>query len=86
MVDMESKVIAQTVAGARRSGVWSYPDGQQFCQKRGSGNNWAHGHRTHGPQAKERVMEMVRREVKKQTRLTRTQLMKRFVPLDPILN
>ena len=65
MVDMESKVIAQTLTDAKRSRIWKYPDKQQFCQKRGSGNNWAHGYCLHGPKTKDSVMNMVRKEVEK---------------------
>ena len=39
--------------------------GQQFCRKRGAGNNWADGFYSHGSQAVEPVMEMVRREAEK---------------------
>ncbi|XP_041378716.1 tubulin delta chain-like [Gigantopelta aegis] len=69
MVDMEPKAIAQTCVEARRSGTWMYPEKQQFCQKRGSGNNWAHGFCVHGPRVQADIMEMVRREVEKSDRL-----------------
>jgi len=65
MIDMESKAISQTLSEAKKSGLWTYPTGQQFCQKRGSGNNWAHGFLEHGPKSAERVLEMVQREVEK---------------------
>ena len=65
MVDMEPKVIAQTLEAARKTGTWRYPSKQQFCQKRGSGNNWAHGFCVHGPAAKENILNMVQREVEK---------------------
>lgn len=65
MVDMEPKVIAQTIDDAHRSGRWCYPSGQQIYQKRGSGNNWAHGFCRHGPQVEERVLEAVQREAEK---------------------
>lgn len=65
MIDMESKAISQTLLEAKKSGKWSYPTGQQFCQKRGSGNNWAHGFLEHGPKSAETVLEMVQREVEK---------------------
>ena len=65
MIDMESKAISQTLSEANKSGKWTYPTGQQFCQKRGSGNNWAHGFLEHGPKSAERVLEMVQREVEK---------------------
>ncbi|XP_067668133.1 tubulin delta chain-like [Haliotis asinina] len=65
MVDMESKAIAQTCLEAKRSGKWKYPDKQQFCQKRGSGNNWAHGFCVHGPRVRDDVLNMLRREAEK---------------------
>ena len=65
MVDMEPKVIAQMVSMAQRSGRWRYPDKQQFSQKRGSGNNWAHGYYVHGPAAREPILNLVRKEVEK---------------------
>ena len=65
MVDMESKVVAKAVSGAKKTGQWKYPDKQQFSQKKGSGNNWAHGYCGHGPIAKDPVLNMIRREVEK---------------------
>ena len=65
MIDMEAKVISQTLSDAKKSGKWSYPKGQQFCQKRGSGNNWANGFCKHGPKSVESVLEMVQRELEK---------------------
>lgn len=65
MVDMEPKVITQTLADAKRSGQWMYPEKQQYHQQRGSGNNWAHGFNIHGPRCREMVMNMVQREVEK---------------------
>ncbi|KAK6191522.1 hypothetical protein SNE40_003187 [Patella caerulea] len=70
MVDMESKVIAKTCLEAKKGGKWKYPDKQQYCQKRGSGNNWAHGYCVHGPNVKETVMEMVQKEAEKCDRLS----------------
>ena len=65
MIDMESKAISQTLLEAKNSGKWTYPLGQQFCQKRGSGNNWAHGFLEHGPKSSDTVLEMVQKEVEK---------------------
>lgn len=44
LVDMEPKVISQTLSIAARSGYWKYDDRSHFCQKQGSGNNWANGY------------------------------------------
>lgn len=55
-------MINQTCIDAKKSKRWSYTDGQQFYQKRGSGNNWAHGYCVHGPGCDEKVMELIQRE------------------------
>lgn len=65
MVDMEPKVIAQTCSDAKKTGRWMYPAKQQFCQQKGSGNNWAHGYTVHGPNVEAKVMEMIQREAEK---------------------
>ncbi|XP_078599562.1 tubulin delta chain-like [Branchiostoma floridae x Branchiostoma japonicum] len=65
MVDMEPKVIQQTIQESKKSGKWRYCEKAQFCQKRGSGNNWAHGYGHHGPKARDAVMDIVQREVEK---------------------
>lgn len=68
LVDMESKAITQTLQLAKKSGKWVYPD-RFFCQKRGSGNNWAHGFCIHGPQSHDRIMDLVRKESEQCDRL-----------------
>ena len=65
MIDMESKVISHTLSEAKKTGKWAYPTDQQFCQNRGSGNNWAYGFFEHGPKCTDTVIEMVHREVEK---------------------
>ncbi|XP_076452877.1 tubulin delta chain-like [Babylonia areolata] len=69
MVDMETKAISQTMTEAKKSGRWVYPDKQQLHQKRGSGNNWAHGYCLHGPAVRDSILEMVQREAEKCDRL-----------------
>ncbi|XP_072043781.1 tubulin delta chain-like [Amphiura filiformis] len=64
-VDMETKVIQNTVTEAKKSAKWRYPIGQQFCKKRGAGNNWADGFYSHGADTVEPVMEMIQKEVEK---------------------
>ena len=59
------QAIAQTCLEAKKSGLWMYPEKQQFCQKRGSGNNWAHGFKVHGPAAEERIMGLIQSEAEK---------------------
>lgn len=43
LVDMEPKVIKQSISKANKSGRWRYGEASYFCQKQGSGNNWANG-------------------------------------------
>lgn len=43
LVDMEPKVIKQSISKANQSGRWRYGEASSFCQKQGSGNNWANG-------------------------------------------
>lgn len=63
MVDTEPKVIAQTAAEARRSGIWKYANRSDVCERRGSGNNWACGYCVHGRRAAGPTLEAVRRAV-----------------------
>ncbi|XP_050177512.1 tubulin delta chain isoform X2 [Myiozetetes cayanensis] len=69
LVDMEPKVISQTLSMAARSGCWKYNHQSHFCQKQGSGNNWANGYSVHGPRHKESIMELVQKEAERCDRL-----------------
>ncbi|KAL0973268.1 hypothetical protein UPYG_G00201240 [Umbra pygmaea] len=70
LIDMEPKVISQSVAKAAKSGKWRYGEHSHFCQKQGSGNNWANGYCVHGPRHEELVVDLVRKEVERCDRLT----------------
>ncbi|XP_034798501.1 tubulin delta chain isoform X3 [Pan paniscus] len=65
LVDMEPKVINQTLSKAAQSGQWKYGQHACFCQKQGSGNNWAYGYSVHGPRHEESIMNIIRKEVEK---------------------
>ncbi|XP_055022637.1 tubulin delta chain isoform X2 [Boleophthalmus pectinirostris] len=69
LIDMEPKVINHSMTKAVKSGKWKYGEKSYFSQKQGSGNNWANGFCVHGPQHKETVEELVRREVERCERL-----------------
>ncbi|XP_064585287.1 tubulin delta chain isoform X2 [Zonotrichia leucophrys gambelii] len=69
LVDMEPKVISQALSMAASSGHWRYSSHSHFCQKQGSGNNWANGYCVHGPRHKEAIMELVQREAERCDRL-----------------
>uniref|UniRef100_A0A0K8RF30 Tubulin delta chain n=1 Tax=Ixodes ricinus TaxID=34613 RepID=A0A0K8RF30_IXORI len=65
LVDMEPKVINQTLSKAAQSGRWKYGQHSCFRQKQGSGNNWAYGYSVHGPRHEESVMNLIQKEVEK---------------------
>ncbi|XP_039741743.1 tubulin delta chain isoform X2 [Pteropus medius] len=65
LVDMEPKVINQTLSKAAQSGRWKYGQHSCFCQKKGSGNNWAYGYSVHGPRHEESIMNLIQKEVEK---------------------
>ncbi|XP_039986927.1 tubulin delta chain [Xiphias gladius] len=69
LIDMEPKVINNSMTKAANSGRWRYGDNSHFSQKQGSGNNWANGYCVHGPRHREVVEELVRREVERCDRL-----------------
>ncbi|XP_006740371.1 tubulin delta chain isoform X2 [Leptonychotes weddellii] len=65
LVDMEPKVTSQTLSKATQSGRWKYGQHSCFCQKQGSGNNWAYGYSVHGPRHEESIMNLIQKEVEK---------------------
>lgn len=65
LVDMEPKVINHMLSKAAQSGRWKYGQHAYFCQKQGSGNNWAYGYSVHGPKHKESIMNLIQKEVEK---------------------
>uniref|UniRef100_A0A9L0K0N9 Tubulin delta chain n=1 Tax=Equus asinus TaxID=9793 RepID=A0A9L0K0N9_EQUAS len=65
LVDMEPKVINQTLSKAAQSGRWKYGQHSSFCQKQGSGNNWAYGYSVHGPRHEESIRNLIQKEVEK---------------------
>ncbi|XP_045369704.2 tubulin delta chain isoform X3 [Camelus bactrianus] len=65
LVDMEPKVINQTLSKAAHSGRWKYGQHSHLCQKQGSGNNWAYGYSVHGPRHEESIMNLIQKEVEK---------------------
>ncbi|XP_030634479.1 tubulin delta chain [Chanos chanos] len=69
LFDMEPKVISQAITKASKSGKWKYGETAHFCQKQGSGNNWANGFSVHGPRHEEVMTDLVRREVERCDRL-----------------
>ncbi|XP_031716394.1 tubulin delta chain [Anarrhichthys ocellatus] len=69
LIDMEPKVINQSMSRAAKCGMWRYGESSHFSQKQGSGNNWANGYRVHGPRHRDVVEQLVRREVERCDRL-----------------
>ena len=65
LVDMEPKVVQQSLHEADGSGEWRYDPKCVYAEKRGSGNNWAKGFHQHGPRAADRVMDMLQSQAEK---------------------
>eukprot|EP00066_Takifugu_rubripes_P004778 XP_003968358.1 PREDICTED: tubulin delta chain isoform X1 [Takifugu rubripes] len=70
LVDMEPKVIKQSISKANSSGRWRYGETSHFFQNQGSGNNWANGYCILGPHHRDVVEDLVRREVEQCDRLS----------------
>ncbi|KAJ4462126.1 putative Tubulin delta chain [Paratrimastix pyriformis] len=70
LVDMEPKVINQSISLAESSKLWVYDASQSFSKQSGSGNNWANGYLHHGPSIRDRFLSMVRREAEQCDRLS----------------
>ena len=65
LVDMEPKVVQQSLSEAARSKKWCYNENSVYYQNRGSGNNWANGYLNYGPQASEKVSELVQKQLER---------------------
>ena len=65
LVDMESKVVQNSLTFAKKTKSWTYDDKCVYLEKRGSGNNWANGYLHHTPVCRDTIMEMVRRQAEK---------------------
>lgn len=69
LVDMEPKVVQQSLAEAARSKKWCYNENSVYYQNRGSGNNWANGYLNYGPKASEKVSELVQKQLERCDRI-----------------
>ena len=65
LVDMESKVVQNSLVAAKKTEIWSFDEKSVYSEKQGSGNNWANGYLNHAPACKDVVMKMVRRQVER---------------------
>jgi tubulin delta len=61
LIDMEPKVIQDSLDKGRRSDTWGFSEAF-YCKQSGSANNWAFGYNTHGPREIDNIMDLVRRE------------------------
>lgn len=62
LVDMESKVVQNSLVAAKGTKSWTFDERCVYSEKRGSGNNWANGYSDRAPACRDIVMEMVRRQ------------------------
>ena len=65
LIDMESKVVQQSVLEAKRHKRWKFDEKCVYSQKRGSGNNWANGYLHYGLASEATVLDMVQRQAEK---------------------
>ena len=56
---------------------WGYDERQTLTFESGSGNNWARGYHTYGPQVREGACELLRREARHAAALLRRVLFSR---------
>ena len=63
LIDMEPKVVHAVTSKPHSGGWWRYSARGSLCMQSGSGNNWAHGFHGYGPTVKDKILELVRREV-----------------------
>ena len=62
LVDMEPKVIYDSIAKARRLGLFSVSPNQCVAREEGSANNWAYGYSQQGESRREAIADNVRKE------------------------
>jgi tubulin delta len=63
LVDMEPKVIDQSIDYALKGGLFQFDSKRIFTKQSGSGNNWAYGYSTHGPRNWDTISNLIRSEV-----------------------
>lgn len=62
LVDMESKVVQQSLSTAKRERKWVFNEKCVYVEKCGSGNNWANGYLNHAPSAMSAILDKVRQQ------------------------
>jgi len=65
LVDMEPKVINECYTSQKIKNLWEYDKNMSFYKQEGSGNNWAFGHNIHGPDCREPVLELFKRQLER---------------------
>ena len=65
LVDMEPKVINECLSSAKRENLWDYDKSMSLTKQEGSGNNWAFGHNSHGPELRTQVLEKFSHQLEK---------------------
>lgn len=75
LVDMEPKVVDEAERAAAATGRWRYARGGSLARQGGSANNWSYGFGVHGPEVRDGVLELVRREAERCDRLAGLKLL-----------
>ena len=63
LVDMEPKVVREAVRASKKAQGWQFDENRVFSMQGGSGNNWARGYKQYGERVRDRVLNLVRREL-----------------------
>jgi tubulin delta len=73
LIDMESKVVNSMLYNKTQESAnhlaWSFREENSYTQKQGSGNNWTYGYCVNGPNSRNKIEEILRREVERTDRL-----------------
>lgn len=54
---MEPKVVNSCLHSKKKNNEWGYDPNLTYCKQEGSGNNWAYGYNSHGPECETSVLE-----------------------------
>ena len=69
LIDMESKVVNKLLYNQPGSNKCKFREENSYTQKKGSGNNWSYGYCVNGPKSRDKIEDIMRKEVERCDRL-----------------
>ena len=69
LIDMESKVVNKLLYNLPGNNKCKFREENSYTQKKGSGNNWSYGYCLNGPNSRDKIEDMMRKEVERCDRL-----------------